>query len=133
MSNFTPTNPDRIETYEALLKEFNTVFGKNYKFYFDYNYPRNIHFHVYEESTADGYEVWVMKDYDDNVYLGENVYYYAPGVDDMFNELDLFPNEGYDEVLIHCELDFSEVEYYMREELAQNYYNYQRELEDAEA
>ena len=132
MSKFTPTNPDRIETYEALLKEFNTVFGKNYKFYFDYNYPRNIHFHVYEESTTDGYEVWVMKEYDEHVYLGENVYYYAPGVDDMFNELDHFPNEGYEEVLIHCELDFSDVEYYMREELAQNYYNYQRELEDAE-
>lgn len=133
MSNFKPTNPDRIETYEALLKEFNTVFDKNYKFYFDYDYPRRIHFHVYEESTTDGYEVWVMKEYDDSVYLGENVYYYAPGVDDMFNELDYFPNEGYDEVLIHCELDFSDVEYYMREELAQNYYNYQRELEDAKA
>lgn len=133
MSNFKPTNPDRIETYEALLKEFNTVFDKNYKFYFDYDYPRMIDFHVYEESTVDGYEVWVMKDYRDETMLCENVYYYQPGVDDLFNELDNYSSDESPYLLIHCELDFSDVEYYMREELAQNYYNYQRELEDAKA
>jgi acetyltransferase-like isoleucine patch superfamily enzyme len=131
MSNYVPKNPDAIENYEELLAEYNTVFGVKYKFYFDYDYPRRIHFHVYEDSTTDGYEVWIMKDCDENVYLGENVYYYQPGVDDMFSELNNCFSH-LDEVLIHCELDFSEVEYYMREELEQNYYNYQRELEDAE-
>lgn len=130
MSNYTPQKPDTIETYDALLKEYNTVFGKNYKFYFDYDHPSRVHYHVYEDTTTDGYGIWVMKDYDDSVYLTENVYYCTPDVSDMFNDLNYFPE--CEEVIIHCELDFSDVEYYLREELEQNYYNYQRELEDAE-
>jgi hypothetical protein len=132
MSNYTPQNPDAIETYDALLKEYNTVFGKNYKFYFDYDYPSKIDFHVYSECTTDGYEVWVMKSCDESTYLTENVYYNEPGVDDLFNELNCFDPDETPYLLIHCELDFSDVEYYIREELEQNYYNYQRELEDAE-
>lgn len=132
MSNYTPKNPETLNTYEELLKEYNTIFDKNYKFYFDYDYPSRIDFHVYSESTTDGYEVWVMKSFDESTYLTENVYYNEPGVDDMFNELDCFDADETPYLLIHCELDFSDVEYYMREELEQNYYNYERELEDAE-
>lgn len=132
MSNYTPKNPETLNTFEEMLKEYNTIFDKNYKFYFDYDYPRRIDFHVYSESTTDGYEVWVMKDYDENIYLTENVYYNEPGVDDLFNELDNYSSDETPYLLIHCELDFSDVEYYICEELEQNYYNYKRELEDAE-
>ena len=132
MSNYTPKNPETLNTFEEMLKEYNTIFDKNYKFYFDYDYPSRIDFHVFSESTTDGYEVWVMKGCDENVYLNENVYYNEPGVDDLFNELDNYSFDETPYLLIHCELDFSDVEYYICEELEQNYYNYKRELEDAE-
>ena len=33
-------------------------------------------FYIYEESTADGYSIWVAAQNPDNIYIGENVYYY---------------------------------------------------------
>lgn len=132
MTTYVPKNPETIDTFEEMLKEYNTIFDKNYKFYFDYDYPSRIDFHVYSESTADGYEVWVMKDYGEPQIVCENVYYNEPGIDDLFNELDCYNSDETPYLLIHCEFDCSHIEYYIREELEQNYYNYQRELEDAE-
>lgn len=130
MSDYTPKNPETLTEFKDLLKEYNLINDKDYVFYFDYDYPSRIDYHVYEESTADSYGIWIMKNYDDPIWVNENVYYSEPGVDELFRGLDDF-SEG-EKVVIHCELDFSDVEYYIREELESNYYNYQLQLEDEE-
>ena len=130
MSDYTPKNPETLTEFNDLLKEYNLINDKDYVFYFDYDYPSRIDYHVYEESTADSYGIWIMKNYDDPIWVNENVYYSEPGVDELFHGLDDF-SEG-EKVVIHCELDFSDVEYYIREELESNYYNYQLQLEDEE-
>ena len=130
MSDYTPKNPETLTEFKDLLKEYNLINDKDYVFYFDYDYPSSIDYHVYEETTADSYGIWIMKNYDDPIWVNENVYYSEPGVDELFRGLDDF-SEG-EKVVIHCELDFSDVEYYIREELESNYYNYQLQLEDEE-
>ena len=130
MSDYTPKNPETLTEFNDLLREYNLINDKDYVFYFDYDYPSRIDYHVYEEPTADSYGIWIMKNYDDPIWVNENVYYSEPGVDELFRGLDDF-SEG-EKVVIHCELDFSDVEYYIREELESNYYNYQLQLEDEE-
>jgi len=43
----------------------------------DYNQPQHCYdFYIYEESTADGYSVWVATPDDKDVYINQDVFYY---------------------------------------------------------
>lgn len=41
---------------------------------------------VYEETSADGYTIWIAKYEDGKVYPSESVFYYADGLDDIIWE-----------------------------------------------
>ncbi len=126
MSDFIPQDPDNLESFEAILAEYNEMKNSELQFFFD-DYPSDVDFMVNNEYTADGYDVWVMRSASEGIYLNENVYYNEPSGGDVLNQLDYMS----DECKIYCELDAYEIEYTLKDRLYVNYDNYKQELEDA--
>ena len=84
---------------EAVLKHFSVEFTDNYSSSAD--------FYVYEESTADGYSVFIAT-YDQNrVNVNENVYYYDSDLGDVLEEHIKYSNGDEDnpEVIYIDDLD----------------------------
>lgn len=44
-------------------------------------------FYVYEDTTADGYSIWVATSTPNNVNLNDDVYYYDSDLDDVWDEI----------------------------------------------
>lgn len=126
MSDFIPQDPDNLESFEAILAEYNKMQNSELQFFFD-EHPSDVDFMVNNEYTADGYDVWVMRDVNEGIYLSDNVYYNEPSGDDVLNQLDYM----LDDCKIYCEIDASEIEYTLKDRLYVNYDNYKQELEDA--
>lgn len=63
---------------ESVLKHFNLEFTDNYS--------DNADFYIYEETTADGYSVFVATHDQSHVNVNENVYYYDTYVGDALEE-----------------------------------------------
>ena len=65
---------------EAVLKHFNVEFTDDY-------YPqKRPDFFIYEESTADGYSVFIATHDQNSVNVNENVYYYDSDLGDVLQE-----------------------------------------------
>ncbi len=64
---------------EAVLNHFNVEFTDNF--------TSNADFHIYEESTADGYSVYVATHDTSSISINEDVYYYES---DLGNALEEF-------------------------------------------
>jgi len=125
MSDYTPKDPESIETYDAILAEYNTIFNTEYQFFFD-EHPRDVDFLLNEEHTVDGHAVWVMRANEDGIYLSDNVYYYQPDGHDLLREV----RYGADDSKVYCEIAESEVQEALFDRLCTNYNNYLQELED---
>ncbi len=125
MSDFIPQDPENLESFEAILAEYNKMQNSELQFFFD-EHPRDVDFMINNEYTADSYDVWVMRANNESICLSENVYYYAPSGDDVLNQLDYV----IDDCKIYCEIEADEIEYTLKERLYTNYYNYKQELED---
>ena len=126
-TKFIPTNPEELIGFDSILKEFNEVNGSAYVF--TDNYMGNVDVYVGSESTADGYEIWIINVDNEGPIIGENVYYYQPSAYDLFNHL----GGGWrDDLVVYTEIELYEIEEYMIGELCTNYDNYLNELEDAE-
>ena len=52
----------------------------------DDNYNAEYDWWIHEESTADGYTIWIAKYEDGKVYPSESVFYYADGLDETIWE-----------------------------------------------
>ena len=63
---------------ESVLKHFNVEFTDDYS--------NNADFYIYEESTADGYSVFVATYNQNNVNVNEHVYYYDSDLGDALEE-----------------------------------------------
>jgi hypothetical protein len=63
---------------ESVLKHFNVEFTEDYS--------NDADFFIYEESTADGYSVFVATYDQGNVNIGEHVYYYDSDLGDALEE-----------------------------------------------
>jgi|TARA_R110002167_G_scaffold222325_1_gene427266 hypothetical protein len=74
-------NPELLEEFDDVLAAYNEMNDVNFSFTDNYLDPDII---CCEESTADGYSVWVLKETDDQPILCDNVYYYEPQVSDLF-------------------------------------------------
>ncbi len=126
-TKFIPTNPEELTSFDSILKEFNTINDSAYVF--TNSYSSNYDVYVGSESTADGYELWIINVDNEGPILSENVYYYQPSAYDVFNHL----GGGWrDDLVVYTEIDFGDIEEYMIGELCTNYDNYLNELEDAE-
>ena len=126
-TKFTPTNPEELVGFDSVLEEFNTINDSAYVF--TNSYSSNYDVYVGSESTADGYEIWIINVDNEGPIIGENVYYYEPIAYDIFNHI----GGGWrDDLIVYTELGLDEIEDYMIGELCTNYDNYLNELEDAE-
>lgn len=63
---------------EAVLKHFNVEFTEDYS--------NDADFFIYEESTADGYSVFIATYNQNSVNVNENVYYYDSDLGDVLQE-----------------------------------------------
>jgi len=123
MSTFVPKDPETLVGFENILAEFNEINGINTVFTDDYMLRWDIY--VGTETTADGYEVHTIQHENDSIVLDENVFMYEPDAYAIFNAI----NESgcYDKCVVYVEdLEsmFSDLEYYMLEELNTNFINY---------
>lgn len=50
------------------------------------NYNEEYDWWIYEETSADGYSIWIAKYEDGKVYPSESVFYYADGLDETIWE-----------------------------------------------
>ena len=69
---------------ESVLKHFNVEFTNNYSSSAD--------FYIYEESTADGYSVFIATYDQDRVNVNENVYYYDSDLSNALEEFIRYSN-----------------------------------------
>jgi hypothetical protein len=44
-------------------------------------------FYVYEETTADGYSIWIATSNPNNIDINEDVYYYDNDLDDVWDDI----------------------------------------------
>jgi len=84
-------NDDFVQ--EAVLNHFNVELTD------DYN--SNADFYIYEESTADGYSVFVATHNQNSININENVYYYDSDLSDALEEFIKYSNgdEDYPEII----------------------------------
>ena len=73
---------------EAVLKHFNIELTDNYSSSAD--------FYIYEESTADGYSVFIATHDQNHVNVNENVYYYDSDLCDALEEFIKYSNGSED-------------------------------------
>ena len=78
---------------EAVLKHFNVEFTDQW--------TSNADFYIYEESTADGYSVFIATHDQNSVNVNENVYYYDSDLGDALEEHIRYSNgdEEYPEII----------------------------------
>jgi len=78
---------------ESVLKHFNVKFTNNYSSSAD--------FYMYEESTADGYAVFIATHDQNHVNVSENVYYYDSDLGDALVEYIKYSNgsEDYPDII----------------------------------
>ena len=69
---------------EAVLKHFGVEFIDDYS--------SDVDFYIYEESTADGYSVFIATHSQDSVNVNENVYYYDSDLGDALEEYIKYSN-----------------------------------------
>ena len=69
---------------EAVLNHFNVEFTDNF--------TSNADFYIYEESTADGYSVYVATHNTSSISINENVYYYDSELGDALEEFMKYSN-----------------------------------------
>ena len=75
-------NDDLVQ--EAVLNHFNVEFTDNF--------TSNADFYIYEESTADGYSVYVATHDTSSISINENVYYYDSDLGDALEEFMKYSN-----------------------------------------
>ena len=69
---------------EAVLNHFHVEFTDNF--------TSNADFYIYEESTADGYSVYVATHDTSSISINENVYYYESDLGDALEEFIKYSN-----------------------------------------
>ena len=115
-----PKNPETLSSFNAILNEYNRIFDKNLRF--TDRYEGNIDLWVNEETTADGYGIYTIREDGESIEM-DNIYYYEPSADAIFNRIEEIG--GYNDFCVYTDMDnFSDLEYYMMEDLETNYQNW---------
>ena len=115
-----PKNPETLSSFNAILDEYNRVFDKSLRF--TDRYDGNIDLWVNEETTADGYGIYTIREDGEAIDM-DVIYYYEPSAQDIFNRIEEIGSYG--DFNVYTDMDnFSDIEYYMMEELETNYQNW---------
>ena len=115
-----PKNPETLNSFNAILNEYNRIFDKNLRF--TDHYDGNIDLWVNEETTGDGYGIYTIREDGQSIEM-DNIFYYEPSAYDIFNKIEEVCY-GDDNFNVYADIDFSDLEYYMMEELETNYQNW---------
>ena len=125
-TKFIPKNPETLSGFNAILDEYNRIFDLS--LLFTDRYDGNIDLWISEETTADGYGIWTIREDGERLDI-DNIYYYEPSAEDIFRAIQ--ETGSYGNFTVYTDMDnFSDIEYYMMEELVTNYDNYLQDLED---
>ena len=108
-------NPELLETFDEILEEYNKVYDVDFTFTDSYYDPDVV---CCEESTADGYSVWLLKEASESVCVSENLYYYEPRISDI---LRLMHDVHDDSVEAFVEVDLSYISEWMYEALCTDF------------
>jgi hypothetical protein len=108
-------DPELLEEFYEVLAAYNKMNDVQFTFTEVHHDPDVV---CCEESTADGYSVWVLKETNERESLCENVYYYEPRVSDLFR---LMLDMGTELVEAYVEIDHSYLCDFMYEELCSEY------------
>ena len=115
-----PKNPETLSSFNAILDEYNRIFDLSLRF--TNRYESNIDLCVNEETTADGYGVYTIREDGEAIDM-DVIYYYEPSAQDIFNRIEEIGSYG--DFNVYTDMDnFSNIEYYMMEELETNYQNW---------
>ena len=125
-TTFIPKNPETFDSFEEVLAEYNRV--NETELNFTDSYTGDTDLYVSEETTADGYGIWTIQTHGQGLSLENDVFYYEPGVDAVFQAIN--DNSYGGPYTVYIEIQFEEVQEYMFEELVTNYDNYLQDIED---
>ena len=115
-----PKNPETLNSFKSILDEYNRIFDLSLRF--TDRYDGNIDLWVNEEPTADGYGIYTIREDGQNIDM-DSIYYYEPSAQDIFNRIQDIGSYG--DFTVYTDMDnFSDIEYYMMEELETNYQNW---------
>jgi len=119
-TTFEPKNPETLSSFNAILTEYNRIFDLSLRF--TDRYEGNIDLWVNEETTADGYGIYTIREDGESIEM-DNIYYYEPSAQDIFNRIQDIGSYG--DFTVYTDMDnFSDIEYHMMEELETNYQNW---------
>lgn len=119
-TTFEPKNPETLSSFNAILTEYNRIFDLSLRF--TDRYEGNIDLWVNEETTADGYGIYTIREDGESIEM-DNIYYYEPSAQDIFNRIQDIGSYG--DFTVYTDMDnFSDIEYHMIEELETNYQNW---------
>ena len=104
-------DPELLEEFYEVLAAYNKMNDVQFTFTEHHADPDVV---CCEESTADGYSVWVLKETNERESLCENVYYYEPQVSDLFA---LMHDMNSDWVEAMVEMDYHYIREFMYEAL----------------
>ena len=126
-TKFIPKNPQTLDNFDQVLAEYNRV--NDTMLHFTDSYSTRIDLYVSEETTADGYGIWTIREDGERLDM-DNIYYYEPSCYDIFNRIEEIGNYGDFNIYIGDISRTSDIEYYMMEQLETNYDDYLQDLED---
>jgi hypothetical protein len=113
-------NPELLEDdFKAILKEYNEVKDVKFSFTDSYNDPDVV---CSEESSADGYSVWILKEAGEDIHMSDHMYYYEPKISAIFR---LMHNMHNDCVEAFIEVGFDYIGEWMYEELCTEFERYE--------
>ena len=82
------------------------------------NFPRNPELSIYTQSTADGYEMFIITNDDCQMNWEEDVYYYEPRFDDIIERIkDVSYNYDDEQAVVYC----SDIEQFFNEYEIEDY------------
>ena len=93
------------------------------------DFPRNPELSIYTQSTADGYEVYVITNDESRIDWENDIYYYEPRFEDIIERIEEINDTYIDEpITVYC----SDIEQFFNEYEVEDYIEQNKDDEDDE-
>jgi len=86
----------------------------------------NVELQIYTQSTADGYEVYVITNGEEQIYWEDDLYYYEPSFDDIISRIEEIETYDDDPAVIYC----SDIEQFFNEYEVEDYIEQNKDEEN---
>ena len=93
------------------------------------DFPRNPELSIYTQSTADGYEIYVITNDESRIDWENDIYYYEPSFEDIIERIEEVNDTYIDEpITVYC----SDIEQFFNEYEVEDYIEQNKDDEDDE-